>query len=178
MSENSLADLKEIAAFLRSTWGALSAIASLLAPLNSYFKFLPLASHGYTATLTTMDSDPGALLFLSPQLFGTAAIIMTCFFVFQTFSERDTIKKLQRAKIKVKAYRDFVIGFLALLAYLKFYFDSADSSFRFYYTHRRFLVPVYHDLLLLVLYSFSFAFMTRAFILLGLKEYVSRRHVA
>jgi hypothetical protein len=166
----SIDELKQFTKFLQSLWATLAGISVLFPLSNVLAKVIPLAQW-----------PEGGFAFISPTLV-TAISTMTCLFIILwTFGRRQQFANAKRRRlINRESALSFVVGGIGLIVYLighyavvqDFYyveFNWASTDFR----------QVFGDLLLLIAYCVFFAFMTRAFMLLGMLEYYgSKRRAA
>ncbi len=157
-----LGELREFVAFLKGLWGVLTGF-SVLFPLSSvFFEVIPVKT----------GAEDGAFWFLSPRLITAVATLLTLFIVLSTFSNRSRLSGIGR-----RSWVSFGIGVSALIIYLVIYaiklniyditgWESGDLR------HLILEVP------LLVFYSVFFAFVTKAFTLLGLLEFYRETEIA
>jgi len=150
-----LEELRALISFLQHLWGMLAGISVLFPLSNEFFRVIPLKSF----------DEEGVYIYFSPRLITAIATLVSLFTVLASFASRKTLTVTQR-----RAWLSFIIGVVFLLLYLIGYslslhvyslmgIESDDP--------RRLML----ELPLLAFYSFFFALVTRAFILLGLLEF-------
>jgi len=115
----------------------------------------------------------GALYSFSPSLVSVVASLIALFIILGTYVQRHKIKMMKSNLILKKAGLIFLIGIFALIIYLLVYSLISDyeifwSCFNWESDDPRRLIG---DVILLVGYCVFFAAMTRAFVLLGLREF-------
>ena len=166
--KNFLDEFKDFIGFIQNLWGMLAGISILFPLSNVLFKVIPIRS--------TQDDPSGGWSYLSPQLVTAVCTMITLFVLLWTFGQRG--KLLSQSKIlnvSRQAWISLIIGFMSLVLYL-----GIDTTiYVLFYdplgiTHGdpgRFV----GDIFLLFSYVSFFAFVTRAFILLGMKEFFGQR---
>jgi hypothetical protein len=165
----SIDELKQFTKFLQSLWATLASISVLFPLSNVLAKVIPLAQW-----------PEGGFAYFNPTLV-TAISTMTCLFIILwTFGRRQQFANDKRRRlIRRESALSFVVGGIGLIVYLIGHYAVTQD---FYYivfnwasTDMR---RVFGDLLLLIAYCVFFAFMTRAFMLLGMLEYYGSKRRA
>jgi hypothetical protein len=164
-------ELKNLIGFLQTIWGVLAGI-SLFFPLsNNLVKVVPLAK-------INGGEIYGGLAYLSPDTVTVVSTIIVIFIMFQVISHRHDIEVSQRRKIQHKANVSAVIAILAFIAYLLLYMPVAQWL-NGYSWENLYYLKVFSRLLcdigMLLVYSLMFASTTRAFMLLGMIEFLRSR---
>lgn len=166
----SIDELKQFTKFLQSLWATLAGISVLFPLSNVLAKVIPLAQW-----------PEGGFAYFNPILVTTISTVTCLFIILWTFGRRQqfaTAKK--RRLIKRESALSFMVGGIGLIVYLIGHYAVAQDV---YYTVFNWastdLRRVFGDLLLLIAYCVFFAFMTRAFMTLGMLEYYgSKRRAA
>ena len=166
--KNFLDEFRDFIGFIQNLWGMLAGISILFPLSNALFKVIPIRS--------TQDDPSGGWSYLSPQLVTSISTMITLFVLLWTFGQRHNFrtgtKKLNGSR---HAWISLIIGFMSLVLYL-----GIDTTiYNLFYdplaiTHGdpgRFV----GDIFLLLSYVGFFALVTRAFILLGMKEFFRQR---
>ena len=168
-NSNFLRELKALFSFLQSLWGSLSGV-SLFFPLsNDLFQVIPLAE------MTEQNwGEGGALLFLSPKFITGMTTLIIIFILLKTISRRYELKTIPRIIIQQQASMSFGIAIAALIVYLLLVYSvspwiDAEAFPQIYYLRR--LMKILNDIFLLGFYSSFFALITKAFTLLGMREF-------
>lgn len=166
----SIDERKQFTKFFQSLWATLAGISVLFPISNVLAKVIPLAQW-----------PQGGFAYFNPTLV-TAISTMTCLFIIlSTFGRRQQFAYAKRRRlIKRESALSFVVGAIGLIVYLIGHFAVAqDFYYIVFYWASTDLRRVFGDLLLLIAYCVFFAFMTRAFMLLGMLEYYgSKRRAA
>ena len=142
---------------------------SIFFPLsNVFFKVIPIRS--------TQDDPSGGWSYLSPQLVTAVSTMITLFVLLWTFGQRSRFRiRSKNFNVSRQAWISLILGFISLVLYL-----GVDTTiYNLFYgpleiTHGdpgRFI----GDIFLLLSYVVFFALVTRAFILLGMKEFFRQR---
>jgi len=164
--QSAIDELKQFIDFLQSLWAALAGVSVLFPLSNTLTQVLPLARW-----------PDGGFTYFSPPVVTGLTTLVSLFVILRAFGKREEIRE-QRAwdALPRQASRSFVLGVVALLAYLAghsliandFYFSvlgwESDDMRR-----------IVGDLVLLSAYVGFFALVTRAFILLGLREFLREK---
>jgi len=157
-----LKDFEDFVAFLRNLWGALAGISILFPLSNIFIQIIPLE---------TFDHG-GPLVWFSPRLFTTLATLVSLFLVLWTFGQRSRFQSSKaRRAIQKQAWGSFAIGLFAIIIYLASYYFLAINAFDILGWESADSRRLIGEIPLLVLYSVFFAFVTRAFVLLGMLEF-------
>jgi len=161
-----LDELKAFLAFLGNLWGILASVSVFFPLSNVFVKVIPLKRYG---------EDDGVYDHLSPPLVTAIATLVTLFLVLWTFANRDRFRKPSAwPGIQRGAWGSFAAGILALVLYLiihTFYAQYAWSAWGWGSGDPRKLLA---ELPLLAAYCGWFAFVTRAFLLLAMREFFGR----
>jgi hypothetical protein len=158
-----LQEFKEFVEFLQHLWAILAG-ASILFPLsNTFVGIIPLAQW----------SD-GAFAYLSPALVSGFATLACLFIVLWTFGQREEMRVSREwSSLPQRAVRSFGLGAVALMMYLAgHYAISNDFYFRILGWQSDDLRRIAGDVVLVIAYGGFFVFVTRAFLALGLREYL------
>ena len=120
--------------------------------------------------------DEGALKYFSPEQVTVVTMLICLFVIFHIFCKRRLLKaeweKDQERRMQQKSVNSFFLGILALLVYfsitrLDFYSlfggESDDPIF------------VFVDIFFLIFYSAFFGLVTRAFVFMGMIEFLSEQ---
>jgi hypothetical protein len=157
-----LEEFKEFIAFLQKLWGMLAGISVFFPLSNIFFKVLPLKTYG----------EGGVYEHLSPSLITTITTLVTLFVVFSIFSNRSKFKEKQKRRgIQRHAWISFGIGILALVTYLIIYVVYFEYAWSVWGWGSGDPHKLFAEVPLLAAYSAFFAFITRAFMLLGMIEF-------
>lgn len=161
-----ITELKEFISFLQTLWGILAGVSVLFPLSNALIKIIPLGEW----------PDEGALKYFSPEQVTVVTMLICLFVIFHIFSKRRLLKtewgKDQERRMQQKSVNSFFLGILALLVYFSithldffslFGWESDDPIF------------VFVDIFFLIFYSAFFGLVTRAFVLLGMIEFLSEQ---
>ena len=166
----SVDELKQFAKFLQSLWAALAGISVLFPLSNVLAKVIPLAQW-----------PEGGFAFFNPTLVTAISTVTCLFIILWTFGRRQQFASAKRRRsVRRESALSFVVGGIGLIVYLIGHYAVTQD---FYYKVFNWVTGdpqrVFGDLLLLIAYCVFFAFMTRAFMLLGMLEYYgSKRRTA
>lgn len=162
---SSLKELRDFLRFYKNLWTILAGVSVFFPFSNLLMKVIPLSSW-----------DGGGWVYLPPRLVTVIVTVACLFIILLTFVQRKQYEaqKLRRLAQK-KSILSSCIGFLALFIYLTVYYSITEG---FYWDvlgwgsadARRIL----GDIVLLLTYSAFFVLVTRAFMLLGLLEYLGK----
>ncbi len=158
-----LQKLKDFVAFLQHLWATLAGVSVLFPLSNTFARVIPLAQW----------SD-GGFAYLSPALVSGCATLACLFIVLWTFGQREDMRA-PRAwhALPRQAVRSFAWGAVALMVYLAgHYAISHDFYFGVLGWQSGDLRRIAGDLVLLIAYGAFFVSVTRAFLALGLREYL------
>ena len=156
-------ELREFLAFLQELWTLLAGVSVLFPLSNTLIDAVPMGTW-----------PDGGFVYLSPVLVSACATIGCLFLVLWTFGTRDRWRSAGGpAALARAAIRSLAAGGLALAVYLV---GVTVVQGDFYFTVLGWpsdaLQRVAGDLLLAGLYGAVFVLITRAFLLLGLREYL------
>ena len=157
-----LGELREFVAFLGNLWGILAGISVFFPLSNVLVKVIPLGRYG---------DDGGVYDHLSPPLVTAIATLVTLFVILSTFARRSAFKTDRAGRIERRARLSFAAGVLALTAYLVIhtvYAQYAWSEWGWGSGDPRKLLA---EVPLLATYCAWFSLITRAFLLLAMKEF-------
>ena len=159
-------ELRAFAAFLGNLWGTLAGISVFFPLSNVLVKVIPLGRYG---------EDDGVYDHLRPPLITAVATLVTLFIVLWTFVNREEFREERAwARIRRHAGLSFAAGVLALVAYLivhTVYAQYAWSAWGWGSGDPRKLLA---EVPLLAAYCAWFALITRAFLLLAMREFFGR----
>lgn len=160
-----LNEFQEFIAFLQGLWGVLTGISIFFPLSNTLANVIPIGNF--------YDEPPGsgAFSYFSPQLVTVASTLLTLFVILATFGRRHEYRRQPGQLLKRRAWFSFCLGFLFLISYLLINFGIYDLFYgplEIWGGDPRRLIG---DVLLLLTYSIFFALITRAFVLLGMKEF-------
>jgi hypothetical protein len=157
-----LKEFEDFVSFLRNLWGTLAGISVLFPLSNVLIQIIPLEKF----------DNGGPLVWFSPRLFTTLATLVSLFLILWTFSQRGQLQASKaRRSIQKQAGGAFVIGVCALLLYLASYYFLAINAFDVLGWESADSRRLLGELPLLIMYSVFFAFVTKAFVLLGMLEF-------
>jgi hypothetical protein len=158
-----LREFKDFIEFLQHLWAALAGISVLFPLSNTLTGIIPLAQW----------SD-GGFSYLSPPLVSGVATLASLFIVLWEFGRREALRTPRAwGALPRQAARSFALGVVALQVYLAGHFAiSHDFYFQILGWESDDLRRMTGDFVLLIAYSGFFVFMTRAFLALGLREYL------
>jgi hypothetical protein len=158
-----LGELRAFVAFLGNLWGLLAGISVFFPLSNVLVKVIPLGRFG---------DDGGVYDHLSPPLVTGVATLVTLFVILSTFARRHTFKAdTAGPAIERRAWLSFAAGALALTTYLvvhTVYAQYAWSAWGWGSGDPRKLLA---EIPLLATYCAWFSLITRAFLLLAMKEF-------
>jgi len=165
----SIDELKQFTKFLQSLWATLAGISVLFPLSNVLTKVIPLAQW-----------PEGGLALISPTLVTAISTVTCLFIILWTFGRRQQFANAKRRRlIRRESALSFVVGGIGLIVYLIGHYAVVQN---FYYVAFNWASTdprqVFGDLLLLIAYCVFFAFMTRAFMLLGMLEYYGSKRQA
>lgn len=162
--EKFLSDFKQFLSFLKNLWGLLAGISVFFPFSNVFLKLIPVCY--------TQDDPSGGWSYISVGVITAFTMLVIVFILLWTYGQRDHFRKpVFRLTIHRRAWAWFLTGIICLIGYIGMHeIILLNIYFRIGLTHGdsgRYL----GDILLLLVYSGFFAFMTRAFVLLAMKEY-------
>lgn len=157
-----LADFKSFVKFLHGLWGILAGVSALFPLSNTLRKVIPLANW-----------PEGGLAYFSPGVVSSVTTLICLFVILWTFGQRQKFGNRTREQVTRRAWQTFLLGSIALVLYLLMHYAIREN---FYFVVLGWdsgdLRRIFGDILLLVIYSAWFAMITRAFVLLGLIEFL------
>jgi len=164
--KTSVDEFRDFTNFLKNLWGILAGVSILFPLSNVLIQVIPLGMW-----------PEGGLAYFPPALVTILATLASLFFILWTFGQRNKILA-EESNIRRQAMRSFLWGIAALVVYLLL---AAAVRADFYSTALGWnsgdLQRVFGDVILLVAYAAFFALVTRAFVLLGLIEFMRRKRV-
>ena len=161
-SSSFLEEFKQFLKFLQNLWGILAGVSMLFPLSNALAQAIPLAKW-----------DQGGLAYFAPNLITLVSSLTCLFLILWTFGQRYQLKHQARMRLQRQAWRSFVPGLLSLVLYLMLYYAvQADFYFRVLGWESDDLRRILGDVILLMTYCAFFAMITRAFVLLGLVEFL------
>lgn len=120
-----------------------------------------------------MKWEEGGLAYLAPQLVTVVTTLACLFVLLWTFGQRRQLARQARTRLYRQAWGLFAVGLAALVLYVVLH---AAVKAGFYYRVLGWesddLRWILGDVVLLVTYAAFFAMLTRAFVLLGLVEFL------
>jgi len=157
-----LKDFREFTHFLRNLWGILAGISVFFPLSNVFIQIIPLGRF----------EDGGVLLWFSGRLFTTFATVVSLFLILWTFGQRRQFRSTRRrAEMLKQAWVSFGVGLVALVVYLAAYYFLSISAYDLLGWESADVRRLIGEVPLLLIYSAFFAFLTRAFVLLGMIEF-------
>jgi len=160
----SLDELRHFMEFLRNVWAALAGVSVLFPLSNAFSQIIPVARW-----------SEGGFAYFSPAIVSGAATLTCIFVIFWTFGQREHNGETNRtgSNAAKTAVRSFTVGIVSLVLYLVGHYSvSHDFYFRVLGWESDDLRWLAGDVALLAAYVGFFAFVTRAFVVLGLREYL------
>ena len=171
-----LTDLGKFLGFMASTYGMLAGITLFFPLFNQFIEIVPI---GYSKFVFNGSSDGPSRDF--PFLNVTLTTIILVFYIFYIFTDLEGIKALEAKKLRSIAFRSFIIWFFSYFIYLFVYVSliqhdilnfvqsPGDLVYKYYY--------IFFNFFMLFLYILIFFSITRAFLYLGLIEFLKKEHV-
>jgi hypothetical protein len=169
-----ITELKEFISFLQTLWGILAGVSVLFPLSNALIKIIPLGEW----------PDEGALKYFSPEQVTVVTMLICLFVMFHIFCKRRLLKAewemsqedfkgiSTEKRMQQNSVNSFFLGILALLVYLSI--TNLDFSYLFGWESDD-PIFVFIDIFFLIFYSAFFGLVTRAFVLLGMTEYLSEQ---
>ena len=156
-------ELREFVEFLQHLWAILAGVSVLFPLSNSFVRIIPVAQW-----------REGGFVYLSPALVSGCATLVCLFIVLWTFGQRSEMREFRAwSSLPTKAVRSFALGATALTVYLAgHYAISHDFYFSVLGWQSDDLRRMAGDIVLAVAYVGFFGYVTRAFLALGLREYL------
>jgi hypothetical protein len=162
-----LKEFKDFVGFLKNLWGILAGISVIFPLSNVLIKAIPMQKW-------EGEAGSGAWYHFPPLLVSVVASLIALFIILWTFVQRHKIKIQKNNKILKQASLLFVFGILALIIYLLVY--SLISNYEIFWAWLKWESDdprrLIGDVILLIFYCVFLAAMTRAFLLLGLIEFL------
>ena len=159
-------EFNEFVSFLKNVWGILAGISALFPLSNIFLQAIPLE---------TFD-EGGVLVWFPARLFTITATVASLFVILWTFSQRKSLQKSRGLKsFQIQAWTSFGFGFLALISYLASYFFLVINAFDVLGWESADSRRLIGEIPLLILYGTFFTLVTRAFVLLGMMEFFSKK---
>lgn len=162
-----LEELRAFVAFLGSLWGLLAGISVFFPMSNVLVKVIPLGEYG---------EDGGVYDHFRPPLVTAVATVVTLFLILSTFVRRDAFKAPESAgRIERQAWLSFGGGVAALVAYLVIHTAYAQYAWSAWGWSSGDPRKLFAEVPLLAAYCAWFALITRAFLLLAMREFFGRQ---
>lgn len=164
MASDYLDELRAFIAFLSSVWGLLGGLSTVFPLSNTIIEVVPLGPPDATPWLGPK--------FVDPALISALATLGCIYVVFYSFAQRQVIQNIHRRRIRTMATRSFVLGVIVLALYLADFYVVPN-----YIQRGSLLAPTdpvlfVYDIGLVAFYGGAFMLYTRAFVLLGIMEYL------
>jgi hypothetical protein len=158
-----LEEFKAFIGFLQHLWAILASVSVLFPLSNTFAGIIPLAQW-----------SAGGFAYLSPALVSGCATLACLFVVLWTFGQRQDMRLPGAwSSLPQRAVRSAALGAVALTVYLAgHYAIRSDFYFQILRWESDDLRRIAGDLVLVTAYAGFFASMTRAFLILGLREYL------
>ncbi len=158
-----IGEFKQFVDFLQNLWAALAGVSVLFPLSNTLTQVIPLAQW-----------PDGGFGYLSPPGMTGVTTLASLFVVLWVFGKREKfLDRKASDALPIQAVRSFVLGIVALLTYLAGYALIAND---FYFSvlgwESNDMRRILGDLVLLSAYAGFFVLVTRAFLLLGLREFL------
>jgi hypothetical protein len=159
-----LKEFKDFIVFLQSLWGILAGISVFFPLSNVLVGLIPLAY---------ADEEAGLLSYFSPELVTAITTLITLFIILWTFGSREKLKTGTGYSVRGHPFLCFIVGLVVIIIYLVLAFGRYELLYEPWY--QAFgdspYIEIISDVIVLVTYSVFFAMITRAFMLLGMREY-------
>jgi hypothetical protein len=165
-SEGTLGEFRQFLDFLKSLWAMLAGTSVLFPLSNQFAQVVPLSKW----------PEGGFVHLTSPVVTGMTTLA-TLFLILWVFARREQMSRPGAWRsLPTKALTSFAVGFVSLLVYLLIeYLISHDFYFIVLGWESGDLRCILGDFLLLLTYGTCFTLVTRAFLLLGLREYLREK---
>jgi hypothetical protein len=162
-TRSAINEFKQFMDFVQNLWAALAGVSVLFPLSNTLTQVVPLAQW-----------PDGGFSFVSPPLVTGVTTLASLFVILLAFGGRERFQKHGAwSTLSRQAGRSFVLGGVALVVYmLGHYLVANDFYFRVVGWESDDLRRISGDFVLLIAYVGFFALVTRAFLLLGLREYL------
>lgn len=161
-----LMEFKQFIEFLQNLWAMLAGVSVLFPLSNTFAQVIPLAQW-----------TDGGFAYLSPPVVTGLTTLASLFVILWAFGKRERMQESRVwSALPRQAGWSFAFGVAALLTYLMgHYAIKHDFYFRVLGWESEDLRRIAGDLVLLSAYVSFFTFVTRAFLVLGLREYLRER---
>jgi hypothetical protein len=162
-TEATLGEFRQFLDFLKSLWAMLAGTSVLFPLSNQFAQVVPLSKW-----------PEGGFFHLAAPVVTGISTLATLFLILWLFARREEMSRPDVWRsLPAKALMSFVVGVASLLLYLLVeYLISQDFYFNVLGWESDDLRCIVGDFVLLITYATSFTFVTRAFVLLGLREYL------
>jgi hypothetical protein len=159
---SSLDELKHFLEFLQNLWATLAGV-SVLFPLST----------ALSRTIPVAKWSDGGFGYFSPAIVAGTASLVCVFVTIWTFGQREQNRRDGQFDPGKRALRLFGLGIVSLVVYLAGHYSvTHDFYFRVLGWETDDLRWLVGDVVLLIAYVGFFACVTRAFVVLGLREYL------
>lgn len=159
-------ELRRFIEFLQNLWASLAGVSVLFPLSNTFAQVIPLGKW-----------TDGGFAYLSPTVVTALSTLVCLFVVFWSFTRRECMQRRGPWQtLPRQAVWLFGIGVGSLIVYLGgHYAITHDFYFAVLGWESEDLRRLFGDLVLLIAYGTFFACVTRAFVALGLREYLRPR---
>jgi hypothetical protein len=162
-----LREFRAFVTFLGNLWGVLAAISVFFPLSNVLVKVIPLGKYG---------EEGGVYDHLPPPLVTAVATLVTLFLILATFARRDDFAAHDAApRIQRQAWVSLAAGVFALVTYLVVHTVYAEYAWSAWGWGSGDPRKLFAEVPLLIAYCAWFALITRAFLLLAMREYFGRQ---
>jgi len=160
---SAIGEFRQFVDFVQNLWAALAGVSALFPLSNTLTQVVPLAQW-----------PDGGFGYFSPPVITGVTTLASLFVMLWVFGKREKIVEPKAwDALPMQAVRSFVLGVVALLAYLAGYsLITNDFYFSVLGWESDDMRRISGDLVLLSAYVGFFALVTRAFLLLGLREFL------
>jgi len=168
-SDAALSEFRKFIEFLGNLWAALASTSVLFPLSNQLAQVIPLSKW-----------PGGGLVYIASSIVTTITTLAALFMVLWVFAKREYFARPKAWQSLPKgAALSFAAGIIALLTYLSLeYLISHDFYFRVLKWESDDLRCIVGDLCLLITYVTFFTLITRAFLLLGIREFLRKERKA
>ncbi len=163
-----LGEFKDFLVFLGTLWGLLAGISVFFPLSNTLLGVIPLKAY---------DAD-GVFDQLPPALITTVTTVVTLFVILWTFANRDRLRAVGRHRALRQAWTSMGVSLLALVVYLvihQVYREYAYADWGWGSGDPR---KLFAEIPLFIAYGVFFSLLTRAFVLVGMLEFLGSRDQA
>jgi hypothetical protein len=158
----SLSELRDFIRFLQHLWAALAGISVFFPLSNSLAKIIPLGQW-----------DEGGFVFMETGFVSAIATLACVFMVLWLFTQRAEMRVRKNwDTLPEQAMRSFAFGVGSLILYWMGQEAIVQNIHTVFGLESGDAVRIVGDVLLLLVYGGFFVLVTRAFLLLGLREYL------